>query len=75
MFENYKIAGEYATRYIASWLRKGGRLYYLEDVDKFCEWLSSMGLNNDEVAHIRFLATCGKLELETSAMKFLNNKC
>lgn len=73
MFENKQINGYvYETRYIASWLRSGGSLRYGEDVDNFYEWLLSTGLTNNEAEHIKFLATNGKLELETSAKKFLN---
>ena len=71
MFKNKKINDEYATRYIASWIRVGGQLYYGEDVDKFQNWLISMGLSDDDVCYITELARCGKLELEASARKFL----
>ena len=74
MFENRQIGGyTYATRFIASWLRKGGQLRTGEDYDNFYEWLLSLNLNEDDASHIKFLASNGKLELETSAMKFLNN--
>lgn len=74
MFENRQINGyTYATRFIASWLRKGGQLRTGEDYDNFYEWLLSLNLNEDDANHIKFLASNGKLELETSAMKFLNN--
>lgn len=71
MFENKLINGIYASRYIASWLVAGGTLYYVEDVDNFCEWLLSMNLTDSEVLYIRHLATNGKLELETTAKKFV----
>lgn len=71
MFENKIIKGEYATRYIASWLRVGGNLRYGKDVDNFQEWLSSIGLTEEEIYHITELARCGKLELQTSAKSFL----
>ena len=68
MFEN-KVVGDYtyATRYIASWLRAGGKLEYGRDIDYFRDWLLSLSLSEDEVNHIVFLATNGKLELESSA--------
>jgi hypothetical protein len=72
MFENKLFNDVRATRYIASWLRAGGELYYVEDVDNFRGWLLSLGLTADEVYHISNLATCGKLELENSAKKFLS---
>ena len=71
MFENILINDIHASRYIASWLNAGGALYYVEDVDQFCTWLKSMGLSDYEVLHIREIATCGKLELENSAKKFV----
>jgi len=74
MFENKVINGYiYATRFIASWVRKGGKLRYGEDIDNFHEWLLSLGLSEDDANHIKFLATNGKLELEASAQKFLKN--
>lgn len=74
MFENRVIKGEYATRYIASWLRVGGELRYGEDVDDFKKWLLSIGLNDEEIYYVTELARCGKLELQTSAKQFLNSK-
>lgn len=73
MFTNKMINNyTYATRYIVSWIRMGGGLRYLDDVDKFYEWLLSTGMSEDEANHIKFLATNGKLELENSAKAFLN---
>lgn len=75
MFENKIINGcTYATRYIASWIRKGGQLRTGKDIDNFREWLLSMKLNEDDVDCVIFLATNGKLELECSAMEFLTQK-
>lgn len=72
MFEN-KVVGDctYATRYIASWLRAGGELKYGRDIDYFRDWLTSLSLSEDEVNHIVFLATNGKLELESSAKRWM----
>jgi hypothetical protein len=75
MFKNNLIGEIHETRFIASWLRAGGQLYYVDDVDDFCKWLSSLGLNEDEVYHIRNMATCGKMELEHNAREFLNKHC
>lgn len=72
MFKNNLIGDIHESRFIASWLRAGGELYYVEDVDNFCSWLLSLGLNEDEVYHIRNLATCGKVELENNAKEFLS---
>lgn len=74
MFENRQINGYiYETRFIASWLRKGGQLRTRENYDNFYEWLLSLGLNQDDADHIKFLASNGKMELEDSARKFLKN--
>ena len=73
MFENRVINGyTYATRFIASWVREGGKLRTGKDIDDFYEWLLSLDLSEDDADHIKFLAENGKLELETSARKFLN---
>lgn len=74
MFNNNIInimEGVHETRFIASWLREGGRLQYGRDYDDFMEWLESLGLSEDEAMHIVNLARNGKLELETSARKFI----
>ena len=72
MFENRQINGyTYATRFIASWVRVGGKLRTGEDYDNFYEWLLSLGLSEDDAEHVKFLAENGKLELETSAKVFL----
>lgn len=74
MFENRAINGYiYETRFIASWINVGGQLRYLNDIDNFYKWLLSLGLTKEEADHIKMLATNGKLELETSARKFLND--
>lgn len=75
MFTNNIINGyTYETRFIMSWIRAGGGLRYGEDIDDFREWLSSLGLSEDDVSHIVFLATNGKLELEISAKIFLKTR-
>ena len=66
MFENEKIHGIYASRYIASWLNVGG------DPKDLVKWLRCLtidgeGLTEDEIHHIRYLAENGKLELEKNA--------
>lgn len=72
MFKNNLIGEIHETRFIASWLRAGGELYYVEDVDNFQKWLLSLGLNEEEVYHLSNMATCGKVELEHNAREFLN---
>lgn len=73
MFENKKILEVHASRYIASWHVAGGTLG-TEPGGRFdfADWLESLGLPDREVAYIYEFATCGKLELETSARTFLN---
>ena len=72
MFENKLINGVHKTRYIVSWLKAGGSLHYGEDIDNFRDWLLSLNLAEDEVQDIVYLATNGKLELESSAKTFIN---
>ena len=73
MFENRKVNDVYETRYIISWLRSGGGLRYGEDYDEFREWLISLKLDTESINHIMFMAMNGKLELETSAKKFITS--
>ena len=73
MFENKLINGIHASRYIASWRNAGGQLYYVEEVNHFYKWLLTLGLTEDEAKYVRHLATNGKLELENSAEKFIDN--
>lgn len=72
MFENNLVNDIHETRYIVSWLRAGGSLYYLEDVADFRYWLKSLGLKKAEISHIVHLATVGKMELEKSAEEFIS---
>ena len=70
-FENFTINGIYATRFIASWLKEGGKLKNGSDLALFRTWLRTLKLSNEEVDRISFLVTNGKLELEMSAQDFL----
>ena len=75
MFENKIINGIHVTRYIASWIRSGGNLdSRKEGIDDFSNWLASLGVSDEDIDHIRFIATNGKFELERSAKQFLANK-
>lgn len=76
MFENRIINGhEYASRYIMSWVRVGGKLGFRgEGYDDFRKWLKSLGLESEDIESIIFLASNGKLELEMSAKKFMRNR-
>lgn len=71
MFEN-KLThnGIHYSRYIASW-QKSGTGYYS---DLFKDWLYSEGLTDDEVHDIYEMATNGKMELEMSVSRFLQQK-
>ena len=75
MFENKVIDGYvYATRFIMSWIRSGGKFdkhgkgYY-----DFRGWLESLGLEDRDINDIMFLAQNGKLELEVSAKNYITN--
>ncbi len=74
MFEN-KIThnGIPYSRYIASWHNAGGRIYKYRSI--FEDWLrQTQQLTDEEVHDIIEMATCGKLELEENAKKFLSGK-
>ena len=75
MFENKAINGYvYATRFIASWIKVGGQLRTGKDIKDFKDWLKSIGeISDDDIDHIVFLATNGRLELENHARRFLEN--
>lgn len=77
-FEN-KVThnGIYYSRYIASWIKAGGN--FKRDREtllfgvQFKNWLRQTGCTEEEVKEIYWLATNGKLELESSAKRFLSN--
>lgn len=71
MFENGNFNGIYYSRFIASWVRKGGKLRTEKDIMLFRAWLFEIGCDDDTVDNISFLALNGKLELENSAERFL----
>ena len=73
MFENKIINGIHATRYIASWLRSGGKLYRGRDLEDFSRWLKSIGVSEEDRDHIWRMAQNGKMELEYSAKQFVAN--
>ena len=77
MFENKKIKDVHATRYIASWLKVGGKLGTWKDFGNFEDWLVSEGLSESDIKQITTLATCGRMELESSARRFIKqlNTC
>ena len=71
MFENGNFNGIFYSRFIASWVRKGGMLKTGHDISMFRSWLTEIGCDDETVDKITFLASNGKLELENSAEKFL----
>ena len=72
-FDNARIKGIHASRYIMSYLREGGEANYR---DKFREWLKSlpMELTEEEIDYIVGIYDNGKMELEMNAKRFLNKK-
>ena len=69
-FQNKEWNGIYYSRIIASWVRVGGSL---KDGGKFRKWMKSIGIPEETVWDIYNLATNGKLELQTSALKFIRD--
>ena len=71
MFEYGNFNGIFYSRFIASWVRKGGMLKTGHDISMFRSWLTEIGCDDETVDKITFLASNGKLELENSAERFL----
>lgn len=76
MFENKIFEGIYYSRFIASYNNVGGNVC---NKKQFSNWLASLTingkhLNGDQIYEIYYLATNGKLELESNARKFLEEK-
>ena len=71
MFENGNFNGIFYSRFIASWVRKGGMLKTGHDITMFRSWLTEIGCDDETVDKITFLASNGKLELENSAERFI----
>lgn len=69
-FENAKTHnGIHYSRYISSWMRKGGKIY---PEGLFYRWLREKEqLTEEEISDINFMVTTGKMELEMSAMMFM----
>ena len=77
--ENHRV---HYSRYVVSWLKA-----VLEHKDiltacnsveiifgnDFIDWLTSVGLTEDEIRFIRIIAMDGKLELEESASAWIQN--
>ena len=69
-FENAKTHnGIHYSRYVASWLRKGGKIY---PEGLFYRWLKEKEqLTEQEINDIYFMMQTGKMELEASAAEFM----
>lgn len=77
MWSNETECGIHVTRFIASWVREGGVLRTGGDYEDFEGWLRTLiidgePLSEDDVRHILHLTKNGKMELEYSARRFLN---
>ena len=62
------------SRFVASWILVGGHLKTIDDLNHFKEWLRSLKIDEDDVHNISEMATNGKLELQSSAHKFIYGK-
>lgn len=62
-----EVQGILYSRYISSWRNKGGD-YFGKQFEK---WLESNYCTKDEIAEMKFMATCGKIELEISAEDYV----
>ena len=72
---NKEFEGIYYSRFIASWVNVGGSLKF-RDAYLLKEWLRTLTINGKKIPEevireIYNLATNGKLELETSAKRYL----
>lgn len=68
--ENKKTEGQgiHYSRYIASWRNVGGKYFGLQ----FENWLKANGCTEKEINDITWMATCGKMEIELSAIAYVN---
>lgn len=67
--ERYK-GDKLRLEYHAIYAQRGHKCMFGPD---FKNWLRSLGLTDDEVHDIYEMATCGKMELESSAKEFIDN--
>ena len=73
MLENKQLENNWCepthmSRFIASWKNSGGRCFY---DGLFEDWLKSLGIDDRTIRDTVEMATCGKLELEKNAMRFI----
>lgn len=69
-FLNTKVHGFHKSRYIASWAKYNGKIDH-----NFYEWLLTIPfddgtMSEEEADEIYRFATCGKLEFESSAIRY-----
>lgn len=69
MLENKRLGDIHYSRVIASWTKEyPGHVYF---GSQFKDWLKDLGATEDQVSEIYEMATCGRLELEMSANKWM----
>ncbi len=73
MFENKKTKkhGVHYSRYIASYMKEAARFNRPLYRDELYDWLIAIDVDEHEAMDIVEIATCGKMELETSAYLYL----
>jgi hypothetical protein len=72
MLENKKLGDVHYSRVIASWTQKyPGHVYFGET---FKDWLRNLGATEVQVSDIYEMATCGRLELEFDAERFIKKQ-
>lgn len=74
MFENLKANEVHYSRYIMSWIRMGGEISIRRGQCDFRDWLKSLDLEQEDIDNIMQIARNGKMELETSARRFILQK-
>ena len=69
MLENKRLGDVHYSRVIASWMHEyPGHVYFGKT---FKDWLRNLGATEEQVADIYEMATCGRLELECDAKRFI----
>lgn len=69
MFENKRLGDIHYSRVIASWVKAyPGHAYF---GGSFKAWLRDLGATEEQIHEIYEMATCGRLELELDAKRFI----
>lgn len=71
MIKNLQANGIQYSRYIMSWVHMGGKLERRQGISDFENWLKSLGLWDDDIEEILFMAINGEAELEDNAKSFI----